>query len=198
MLPFLSLFLPPQSRATQGREQRQLSPTELDSNTRAGVQIPSLRNSPCRREKGSHCRSPGHDCNEDKKATKRLHFKSMKSTRSCCAQARDTVQGSSGRGSVAHSVLASPLMQGVGASQPQEQLQEHREGSQGPWGQGVPGSFVLLTPVHHIPAVTAQPELSMFQGNTIPGRFSWLQIHRDNECTDSTNGKGLQMLLKKK
>lgn len=132
------LFLPPQSRATQGREQRQLSPTQLDSNTRAGVEIPSLRNSPWRREKGSHCRSPGHDCNEDKKATKRLHFKSMKSTRSCCAQARDTVQGSSGRGSVAHSVLASPLMQGVGASQPQEQPQEHREGSQGPWGQGVP------------------------------------------------------------
>lgn len=45
------------------------------------------------------------------------------------SQARDTGQGSSGSGSVVHSVLTSPLMQGVGVSQPREQLQEHREGS---------------------------------------------------------------------
>lgn len=55
-----------------------------------------------------------------------------------------------------------------------------------------------LIPVKNIPAVTPQPELSMFQSNTIPGRSSWLQIHSDNECTESTSAKGLLMLLKKK
>lgn len=29
-------------------------------------------------KKDTHCRSPGRDSSEDKKATKRLHFKSMK------------------------------------------------------------------------------------------------------------------------
>lgn len=101
------------------------------------------------------------------------------------SQSRDTVQGSSGSGSVIHSV---PLMQGVGAS---------------PAPGGLTGTPLLraslaavlllpnLIPVNDISAVTPQPQLSMFHSNTIPGGSSWLQIHSDNECIKSTSAKGL-------
>lgn len=129
-------FLSPQSRATQGREPRQLSPSapELDSNTKAGVVSPSLRNSPWR--------SPGHDSNEDKKATKRLHFKSKKKHQELLWP-RPGTQFKAAVEVVQWLTLCSPPLDARGRS---FQPQEHREGSQGPLRSGFPWQLCSPAP----------------------------------------------------
>lgn len=124
-LPFSSI----QGHTEQGTEavQRPQPHTagQQQAPPKAGVVSPSLRSSPWELQEPSTGLQRGQKGN--KKAPLQIH---EKAPGAAVSQARGTVQGSRGSGSVVHSVLTSPLMQGVGASQPQEQLQEHREGSQ--------------------------------------------------------------------
>lgn len=168
----------PHTQAVPGQRQGgKQTPSALHSNTQHRKHPGQGEEQPLGNA-GAQDTPPQRGQKRQQKAPLQIH---EKAPGAAVPQARDTVQGSSGSGSVVHSVLTSPLMQGVGVSQPQEQLQErcwHREGSHGALGSGFPWQLCSpaphnLIPVHHIPAGTPQPELSVFHSNTIPGRFSW-------------------------
>lgn len=124
---------PPQ-HCTAGQQHPPPNPGNTEGRT-----SPSLRNSPW--ELREH---RTHNSNVDKRQRKAPLQIHEKAPGPAVSQGRDTVQGSSGSGSVVHSVLTSPLMQGVGVSQLQECW--HREGLHRPLGSGLPWQLCSPAP----------------------------------------------------
>lgn len=140
------------SRAAAGREPKEFSPlstAQLDSNTHHPTRVtPRGGRAPPSGTSGTalgNCGSTGHTTptwtKRQRKAPLQIH---EKAPGPAVSQGRDTVQGSSGSGSVVHSVLTSPLMQGVGVSQLQECW--HREGLHRPLGSGLPWQLCSPAP----------------------------------------------------
>lgn len=174
---------PPQ-HCTAGQQH----PPPKPSNTEERVS-PSLGNSPWELQEHRT-----RDADVDKQATKGSASNPRESTRNCCVPGQG--HGSRQQWKWFSGSLCSHLpLDARGRSFPAPGALAQGGLTQTPWVRASLAALFScpsnLIPVNHTPAVTRQPELSMFQSNTVPGRFSWLQVHCDNECTKSTSAKGL-------